>query len=280
MTPETVSGGFTITLVTDTPCHLWLYWTDKEPWVHRVGTIQRGLAIPWDSYWCYVAWQKIEQDEAGDTINHTFEWLGWEICQVKWFRFHGQVAGSESPSDTAIFRLHYFYVPPPPPTLIIEHDPVYTGADILFSNDQYGNTFKPPYDFHLTKIEVRHNQYGEAVCTNGQLDLRERPFANGTLPALIESSVVTLPSLPRHPASVWVAYPFDMPLLSAGVFYSFFSVGCSTRYNQPYYRIALASVPGKCIGCYKWRWAPWMSPPKMSSDVSRSQHHKVWGIPV
>ncbi|GAI31431.1 unnamed protein product, partial [marine sediment metagenome] len=106
---EQVDGGFNITLTTDTGCHLWLYWTDKEPWVHRRSTVERGLTVPWHSYWCFVDWHLIEQNEAGDTTTHTFNWLGWVTCQTKWFTFHGNIAGEESPSTGPILHKHYIY---------------------------------------------------------------------------------------------------------------------------------------------------------------------------
>jgi len=110
-------GGFHIILTTDAPCHLWLYWTDKVPWVHRTSTIERGLNVPWDSYWCYVVWSLIEQQEPGDTTTHTFTWLGWEHCQTKYFRFHGTIAGVNSPSDSPIFSKHYTTTVAPGPVI-------------------------------------------------------------------------------------------------------------------------------------------------------------------
>jgi len=108
-----LSGGFSIVLTTDVPCHLWLCWTSKVPWVHRVTRLERGLTVPWDSYWCYVVWHVIDQDEPGDTLIHTYTWLGWQVCQTKYFRFHGKICGEVSPSDSPIFWKHYTYVPPP-----------------------------------------------------------------------------------------------------------------------------------------------------------------------
>ncbi len=103
---EDTPDGFNITITTDIPCHLWLYWTDKTPWTHPKGTIDRGLAVKTDSYWCFVAWHKIEQNEAGDTLIHTFSWPGWEKCQTKYFRFHSEIAGEESVSDSPIHKKH------------------------------------------------------------------------------------------------------------------------------------------------------------------------------
>lgn len=100
-------GGFKIVVNTDAPCHLHLYWTSHQPWTHRTSTITRGLNVPWDSYWCFVAWQTIDQEEAGDTTDHTFFWLDWAHCNTRYFRFHGTIGGVNSPSDSAIYHKHY-----------------------------------------------------------------------------------------------------------------------------------------------------------------------------
>lgn len=107
ITQATVSGGFNITLTTNRACHLYLYWTDKAPWVHNITRNERGLLVPWDAYWCYVVWTLIDQNEPGDTTTHTYSWLGWEHCQTKYFRFHGTIASNTSPSDSPIFHKHY-----------------------------------------------------------------------------------------------------------------------------------------------------------------------------
>ncbi|MBA7680108.1 hypothetical protein ES703_88416 [subsurface metagenome] len=112
-----MAGGFEIVLTTDRPCHLWLFWTDKAPWTHRVTRLERGLLVPWDAYWCFVAWHMIPQEEAGDTTEHTFSWLGWVNCQTKYFRFHGTIGLATSPSDSPIFHKHYLWTAPAIQTL-------------------------------------------------------------------------------------------------------------------------------------------------------------------
>lgn len=107
ITQTDVVGGFTVHLTTNVPCHLWLYYTSQENWVHRKPVLDRGIMLPYDAYWCFVAWASLEQEEAGDTTIHTFNWLGWEHCQTKYFRFAGRIAGQDSPSDSPVFHKHY-----------------------------------------------------------------------------------------------------------------------------------------------------------------------------
>lgn len=107
--------GYTIVVTTDNPCHLKLLWTWHPPWVHREESVKRGMRFLWEGYWCFVAWEEIDQEEEGDTLEHTFIWTDWENCQTKYFRFTGSTAEQESPSDSPIFHKHYFYEAPPPP---------------------------------------------------------------------------------------------------------------------------------------------------------------------
>ncbi len=96
-----------ISIGTNTPCHLTCYYTDKEPRRHRTARNQRGLTLPWGVYYCFVAWQSVEQTEAGDTLVHTFEIPAWSYCQTKYFAFRGTVAGELSPSVSALFKHHH-----------------------------------------------------------------------------------------------------------------------------------------------------------------------------
>lgn len=97
----------TITIATNNPVHLTCYYTDKQPGRHKTERTDRGLTLPWGAYFCFVAWQSVEQLEAGDTLRHTFEIQGWLSCQTKWLAFRGTVAGQLSPSVSPIFKKHY-----------------------------------------------------------------------------------------------------------------------------------------------------------------------------
>jgi len=102
-TPTSIS----ITITTNNPCHLTCYYTDKEPLRHRTSRNQRGLTLPWGAYYCFVAWQSVEQTEPGDTLIHTFEITPWSYCQTKWFAFRGTVAELLSPSVSCLFEHHH-----------------------------------------------------------------------------------------------------------------------------------------------------------------------------
>lgn len=101
-----IPGGISIVLTTNNPCHLTCYWTDKKPLRHYTTRTLRGLTVPWGSYYCFVAWHAVEQNEPGDTLLHTFDLNEWYYCQTRWFTFRGTVAGSESPSVGPIFEKH------------------------------------------------------------------------------------------------------------------------------------------------------------------------------
>lgn len=86
--------------------HLWTFYTDVQPLRHPKSRILRGVELPWDTYFCFVAWKSLEQDEPGDTLVHTFTWTDWPVCLTRWFTHRGQVAGEWSPSCGPLFKRH------------------------------------------------------------------------------------------------------------------------------------------------------------------------------
>ncbi|MBA7615165.1 hypothetical protein ES703_22442 [subsurface metagenome] len=105
-TPRPCLDPFQITLATTVPCHLTCYWTSKKPLKHSSTRTLRGLDIPWGTYFCFVAWNLVEQEEPGDTLYHTFIFPSWTLCQTRWFTFRGEVNDIPSPSVGPIFRYH------------------------------------------------------------------------------------------------------------------------------------------------------------------------------
>lgn len=110
--------GFMVVFSTSIPCHLYCYWTLEKPWVHRVKGSKRGLLGKFAEYFCYVAWDKFDQQEAGDTIQHSFILTSWPFCETRWFVFAGEVGGVKSPSISPIFEKHNKYHGPTAHTFI------------------------------------------------------------------------------------------------------------------------------------------------------------------
>lgn len=97
---------FWIQFSTDAPCHLFCYITKVEP-QKRLETYQlRGLKALLEPKWCFVQYDTNEQQEEGDTLQHTFVKPDWPICEYRYFGFSGTVAGLESPSVSPIFHVH------------------------------------------------------------------------------------------------------------------------------------------------------------------------------
>lgn len=95
--------GVRFCLATSVPCHLTCYWTDVEPRKHRTTRVVRGLDVPWNTYYCFVAWREVEQTEPGDSLYHTFDLTPWPLGETRYFTFRGEVDDIQSPSVGPIF---------------------------------------------------------------------------------------------------------------------------------------------------------------------------------
>ena len=100
-------AGILIRILTNNPCHLTCYHTDKTPLKHPLSRTIRGLTVPWGVYYCFVAYTAVEQTEPGDTLYHTFKITPWVECQTRWFTFQGTVGAVMSPSTGPIFKHHH-----------------------------------------------------------------------------------------------------------------------------------------------------------------------------
>ncbi|MBA7550193.1 hypothetical protein ES705_42701 [subsurface metagenome] len=174
-----------ITCTTNNPCHLTCYYTDKEPLRHATSRVVRGLSLPWGAYWCFVAWNSVEQQEAGDTLIHTFEVPDWSYCQTKWLCFRGTVGGQLSPSVSALLKHHHpgvaaeqkfeFYYHPRP-----------TYANIYEPN-RSGQTFTPTQSHRLTKVYTFMTRAANTYPTLN-LYIKEAPDDAPTGPVLSSGS--------------------------------------------------------------------------------------------
>lgn len=90
--------GVDIGCTTNNPCHLWCRWTASNPWLHITRAQERGAPLYLLPRYCFVAFTDVEQNEAGDTLSHTFDIDPWEVGQWRWYYFLGTVSGAESPS--------------------------------------------------------------------------------------------------------------------------------------------------------------------------------------
>lgn len=112
---ENTATGYIITVTTNHKCHLWLRWTNITPVKHHHLSPERGASFDISTRYCFVGYHDNEQEEAGDTYEHTFIKEPWPVCETRWFYFIGQVSAGRSPSDSAVFIKHRI-APILPPT--------------------------------------------------------------------------------------------------------------------------------------------------------------------
>ncbi len=100
-------GTVTITFTTDRPVHAWLRWTKEAPDMHLLSATVRGWTSMKDPYYCFDVYQDIEQDEPGDTLQHTFQWPDWYHCLWRWFYFWATSGADITPTQWGILSKHY-----------------------------------------------------------------------------------------------------------------------------------------------------------------------------
>lgn len=212
--------GVDVVLTTDVPCHLWLFYTFKEPWIHPITGKERGLTLPWYAYWCYVTWIVVEQEEPGDTIEHTFIITGLVTCNKIWYRFHGNIGGIPSPSDSPIIYKHIVIPPlPPPEDFCWSHCPV-LGNQSVYGTQSMGMGFKAIATGTAKKLSVdidKWNNPGPLIIRFFDFDgVGHQPI----VPHLWEVSVPDddVPAAPNHAV---VTFPIpDTPIVE-GHWYAF-----------------------------------------------------------
>ena len=138
----------TVTTVihTDVPCHLWMRFTPEKVLKHPRTVLTRGLAMGYDLRTCVVAYGDIEQEEAGDTLEHTFILTELAWCHTYYFYFWGESAGEVMVYTSAIFNFFYPFGTPPFKTCEKQEE-----SDVNVGFLQYWNamsqTFTPTHSF-------------------------------------------------------------------------------------------------------------------------------------
>ncbi len=158
-------AGVLITVTTDVPCHCFVRLTTHEPWIHKKPSLRRGVAFAEDVRFCFTVFWDNEQEEAGDTLIHTFVKPDWPHCQTRWFYFWGKVADEVSPSESAFFKYHYFAPPPPVvPSYTatmgndcqLEHDIDYGGCQ---GWNAFSQRFVPDHNYIGLRLSVLLTKY-------------------------------------------------------------------------------------------------------------------------
>ncbi len=132
--------GVRIIAVTDIPCHLYCRLTSEEPWIHKKPSLRRGVQFAEDVRFCFTVFEDNDQNEWGDTLEHTWWKPDWPVCTTKWFYFWGYVAGKVAVSSSAFFKYHNDGVSPVPPWVLIFHEP-------------WPPVLAPPFDFEQLYLE-------------------------------------------------------------------------------------------------------------------------------
>jgi len=109
---DVLLGVPTIVVLTNRECHLFCRYTEHDWRKHPLASARRGTWLPVDVRFCFVEYADNEQEEAGDTLEHTFLKPEFVFCHVYFFYFWGTIAGIPTPSTTAIYKWHPIYVEP------------------------------------------------------------------------------------------------------------------------------------------------------------------------
>lgn len=102
-----LNGYFTVHVTTDIPAHLTMLYTGKAIRLHLRQKVIRGVSKLTVPDYCFVEYQALDQEEAGDTLVHTFTFGPWEPGQCYSFRFIATIDGEPSSSDSGIFLVCY-----------------------------------------------------------------------------------------------------------------------------------------------------------------------------
>ena len=146
--------GVTVVVTTDTPCHLYMRWTNQLPLIHLDPYIRRGVAVGTRPRYCFDLYKDNEQFETGDSITHTFIKPSWACCETRYFYFWGCKFGYLMPSESTIFEHHNRYNDPQ-----WSHYPVILPAFMLTCVDPNWPTVLtgwPDYQYIQNSCDIIH----------------------------------------------------------------------------------------------------------------------------
>ena len=212
-----IPDGYKIFFTTDNPCHLFMRWTLVPPQQHKIPRLRRGVYLFDDKRFCFVAWHENEQQEAGDTLVHTFIKTAWPVCQTRYFYFVGTRAAEQQPSTSPIFTKHRYEPPPPGPTSDSQQEHATNWAAF----QEWGascQTFTPDHSYIARRISLMLNQW--SLLRKGSYIVKLTRI-NG-LPwdeELLWSEVRYSADLPSPGEAQWIHFEDVATLLQEGVPY-------------------------------------------------------------
>lgn len=139
----------TISVVTDIACHLTCLHTKSPMRVHNSEKNVRGSLVLGNPDYCFTSYNETEQNEAGDTLTHTFSFGDFGVGEQRWWVFVGTVGGVDSPSQSPIFT--YKYKDTPVYSLgIYGQEDVLVGSVSLESGENVGLVYRDPPETVIT----------------------------------------------------------------------------------------------------------------------------------
>lgn len=148
----------TVLTHTDVKCHKYLRFTDKSPRKHPRTLLRRGLLTQYDLRQCFVAYHDIEQEEPGDTLQHTFILENLIFCHGYFFYFWAKSGGNVMVYTSAIFA--FYYPLGLPPYLTCERQ------ELAITNTGYAQhwnalsqTFQVTHDYKVHHLSLMLNQF-------------------------------------------------------------------------------------------------------------------------
>lgn len=249
--------GLIITVATNDPCHLTCYWTDVKPQTHYQERVVRGASVPWSTYFCFVAWNTVEQQEEGDTLYHTFVITPWPYCVTKWFTFRGEVDEVVSPSVGPIFSHH-------------NTTPGYS----LFQHLNVGCT--SPYKFSDTNWVAQTF----TVATPHNIGLLRLKLSRDAYPGVCYASIKHTDAMGYPTGGDLVAVSFNGDLLPAYPLYETLSIYLPiTALEANTYAIVLKAPFGGAGIDLAW-WGDASSPPYVGGSFFRYRYFTDTWVPI
>jgi len=116
-------AGVRIRVFTDVPSHLFVRLSSQTPRIHKTPSIRRGVAFAEDVRFCFTVFEDNEQEEPGDTLEHTWWKKNWPPCTTKWLYVWGSRSGEVCVSTTAPFKYHNDGYAPVPHLVLLFQEP-------------------------------------------------------------------------------------------------------------------------------------------------------------